>query len=430
MPHVATPTEERQEIRRLATPLETENDLEPLLDRLAEARIVLLGEASHGTHDYYAWRAAITSRLIERGGVDFVAVEGDWPDCAEIDRWAKEGGPEPDAAAVLAGFERWPTWMWANREVASFVDWLRAHNDRMEDDVGFFGLDVYSLWESLRRVFEYLEEHEPTAVAAARDAVRCFEPYADDPHGYAWGTRLVPTSCEDEVVELLAEVTRLTAHDGLAAFDARQNAKVVADAEHYYRTMVRADASSWNVRDTHMTDTLDRLLEYHGPDAVGVVWEHNTHVGDARGTDMAAAGLVNVGQLVRERHGTADVAIVGFGGHRGGVIAADAWGSPPRRLPVPPAPVDTHEARLHDALGTRSLLLFDDRRDGPWTGSRHGHRAIGVVYHPHEERRGNWVPTVMGRRYDAFLYFETTEAIEPLPAEADTDELETWPFGR
>jgi erythromycin esterase-like protein len=194
--------------------------------------------------------------------------------------------------------------------------------------------------------------------------------------------------------------------------------------------MVRADASSWNVRDTHMADTLDRLLERHGPGAMGVVWEHNTHVGDARGTDMAAAGLVNVGQLVRERHGTDDVAIVGFGGHRGHVIAADAWGSAPQRLPVPPAPVDTHEALLHDALGTRSLLLFDDRRDGPWTGARHGHRAIGVVYHPHAERRGNWVPTVMGRRYDAFVYFETTEALEPLPAEAATDEFETWPFGR
>jgi erythromycin esterase-like protein len=236
------------------------------------------------------------------------------------------------------------------------------------------------------------------------------------------------------VVDLLTEMHRtplLADDDPEAELDALQNAEVLAGAERYYRTMVRADGESWNIRDCHMVDTLDRLVAHHGRNAKAIVWAHNTHVGDARATDMAAAGMVNVGQVVRERHGRDGVVLVGFGGHRGRVVAATEWGAPARRMAVPPAPPGTHEDLLHAATATPtpSLLVFPDRRDTPWLAARRGHRAIGVVYHPEGEGRGNWVPTVMGRRYDAFCSFDSTEALNPLPTVAPTSgERETYPW--
>ena len=412
------PREELDEIASLAAPLDDPTDLDALLDRIGRARLVLLGEASHGTSEYYTWRAEITRRLIVEHDFSFVAVEGDWPDCFRVNTWVKgRAAQDRSARDVLAGFERWPTWMWANEEVARFTAWLREHNLATGAEVGFYGLDVYSLWDSMRRIFTYLGESYPAALDAARDAFRCFEPYAEDPQQYAWATRMVPNSCENEVVELLMEIHRAPPvgdHDPEAELDAVQNAQVLAGAERYYRTMVRADGESWNVRDCHMVDTLDRLLVHHGSRSKAVVWEHNTHVGDARATDMAAAGLLNVGQVVRQRHGGDGVVLVGFGGRQGHVIAADGWGGRMRRMPVPPAPPGTHEDLLHQSSPRSSLLVFPDRRDTPWLSARRGHRAIGVVYDPDVERARNWVPTVMGGRYDAFCYFDDTDALRPL----------------
>src|SRR5215217_1650203 len=238
--------------------------------------------------------------------------------------------PSRSAREVLGDFERWPTWMWANEEVAAFIDWLRDYNRSAHRGVGFYGLDVYSLWDSLRVVHGYLREHEPHALAAALEAYRCFEPYDEDPQEYAWATRMVPTSCEDEVIRLLVETRGRIGevdHEPEAALDALQNAEVLAGAERYYRTMVRGDAQSWNVRDCHMADTLDRLVAHHGPTARAVVWEHNTHVGDARATPMVRTGMINVGQVVRERHEQDGVRLVGFSGYRGSVIAASQWGA-------------------------------------------------------------------------------------------------------
>ena len=294
-PAVRVTSPEIEEIRGMATRLVDRGDLDPLLDRIGDARYVLLGEASHGTADYYRWRAAITERLIVEHGFSFVAVEGDWPDCYTINRWVKgREAPAADATAVLARFERWPTWMWANREVADFATWLRDHNTRTGAEVGFYGLDVYSLWDSLRAVLSYLGDSQPEALDAAHQAFRCFEPYGEDPQDYAWATRLVPASCEDEVVDLLVGLrSRRIARDDdpEARLDAEQNAEVVAGAERYYRTMVRADGESWNVRDTHMSASLDRLAAHHGPDPRAVVWAHNTHVGDARRRRDGARGL-------------------------------------------------------------------------------------------------------------------------------------------
>ncbi|MDQ3952639.1 MAG: erythromycin esterase family protein [Actinomycetota bacterium] len=417
---------------RLATPLERPDDLEPLLERIGDARFVLLGEASHGTHEYYTWRAEITKRLIADKGFSFVAVEGDWPDCYRVNRWLKTDDGT-SGRSVLQSFERWPTWMWANEEVAQLVEWLRAHNleRRREDRVGFYGLDVYSLWDSMRAVIGYLERHDHAAVETARRAWRCFEPYREDPQEYAWATRIVPTSCEDEVVSLLGRLNQdaaVVGDDPETRFDAEQNAAVAAGAERYYRAMVRGGATSWNIRDTHMTETLERLVERHGPRSKAVVWEHNTHVGDARATDMSASGMVNVGQLVRERRGDEGVVLVGFAGYDGSVIAADAWGAPMERMPVPAATGGSHEDVVRRA-GLGNALFVIPAGAVPWLDATLGHRAIGVVYHP-ERERGNYVPTELGRRYDALCHFETTTALRPLGWEEPQEkaELETFPL--
>ena len=425
---------------RLAAPLREPADLDPLMERIGEAPYVLIGEASHGTHEFYAWRAILTRRLVEEKGFDLVAVEGDWPDCHAVSCCVTGAPSAPaDPLEVLRGFDRWPTWMWANQEVLDFTRWLRAHNlTRPEDQrVGFYGLDVYSLWESLQALLHYLREHQPDQVAAAMEAWRCFEPYAEDPQAYARATRLVPTSCELEVVSLLSDLLgRDTGpSDGRdAQFAAEQNARAAVGAEAYYRAMVRGGPDSWNIRDTHMADTLDRLVEHHertrGRPARAVVWEHNTHIGDARFTDMADAGLVNVGQLVRERHGEENTVLVGFGSHHGTVVAADEWGAPARRMTVPPARGGSTEDRLHETLDAdTALFVFPERQSG-WLADERGHRAIGVVYHPDAERWGNYVPTQIGRRYDALLWFDESRALEPLHGvRALAGEQETWPYG-
>ncbi len=433
-----TGEELREQVRRLALPLGGPESLEPLVEQLSGARYVLLGEASHGTHEYYTWRAEITRQLIRDHGFSFVAVEGDWPDCRRVDRFVRGACP-PDVTAhtVLDAFDRWPTWMWANREVEDFIGWLRGHNDALppERRVGFFGVDVYSLWDSIREVQQYLERVDPEAARAARWAYGCFDPYLEDAEEYALATRGARLSCEEEVVAMLAHLRchapRYEVLDGASLFDAEQNALVAKNAELYYRTMVRGGAESWNVRDRHMVETLERLMRRHGPSARAVVWEHNTHIGDARFTDMAEAGMVNVGQLVRERHEAEGVAIVGFGGYRGSVIAGDSWGAPMRRVDVPPAREGSWEALLHESAGRDSLLLLDGETADAGLLEPRGHRAIGVVYQPRFEAYGNYVPTVLPRRYDAFLYFEETEALRPLHLHVrDGHEVpETYPSG-
>ncbi|WP_175408263.1 erythromycin esterase family protein [Streptomyces sp. TRM64462] len=451
-------------IRGSALPLTGPESLDPLMERIGDARYVLLGEASHGTAEYYRWRAVLTRRLIEEKGFSFVAVEGDWPDCQAVHSSVTAAPDAPDdPVEALRGFDRWPTWMWANTDVADFGRRLRRHNLALAPNrrVGFFGLDVYSLWESLHAVLGYLSRHAPQHVDHALEAYRCFEPYAEDVQSYALSTELVPSGCEREVLALLVRLRRdaeeaAAVDDSLARFAVRQNAEVLAGAERYYRAMVRGGPESWNIRDHHMADTLDRLMEHHGPHAKAVVWEHNTHIGDARATDMADAGMVNVGQLVRERHGEEGVVLVGFGSYEGTVIASDRWGGRPRALRVPPARPGSLEDLMHRALPDGAgLFVFPvpdarhrPRRDRPrpdqprpdrpppaedrtgWLREERDHRAIGVVYRPQHERWGNYVPTVLGDRYDAFCFLDRTTALTPLrTAPADTREEETWPTG-
>ena len=428
----------RDDVAALVAPLRDPSDLDPLLERTAGARVVMLGEASHGTHEFYAWRAAITRRLIVEQGFSFVAVEGDWPDCERVD-WSVRGRPDApaDPREALATFERWPRWMWANDEVAEFTRWLRQHNAGLAraglDEsarVGFFGLDVYSLWESLREILLYLRDTDPPRVLDALAAYRCFESYGRDPQTYALATRLVPTGCENEVLDLLVGLRQRAAANGARAFAAWQNAEVVAGAERYYRTLMRGGAESWNVRDQHMTDTLGRLLDYHGPSAKAVVWAHNTHVGDARGTDMTQAHEVTIGQLARQRYGSDQVVLVGFGTYQGTVVASEAWGAAMRTTTVPPARPGSLEDVLHSAAPPQGLAVFDEYKHLSVLTDELDHRAIGVVYHPEVEAWGNYVPTILGQRYDAFCWFDRSRELQPLPTAAVSPlEPETYPFG-
>jgi erythromycin esterase-like protein len=422
-------------VERIAHRLETPGDLDPLLERIGEARYVLLGEASHGTSEYYTWRAQLSRRLIQEKGFSFIAVEGDWPDSYSVNRYIK-GYPEAGESAreVLQAFERWPTWMWANWEIVALAEWLRQYNEGRREKAGFYGLDVYSLWDSMQAIIDYLEKTDPEAAKTAKQVYMCFEPYGEDVQAYAWATTMVPNTCEEEVIELLSQIrSRVQQYprDMEATFNAEQNALVMVNAERYYRAMVQGGPDSWNLRDHHMVDTLDRLMESGEPEAKAIVWAHNTHIGDARFTDMQQAGMVNVGQLVREQHEAEGVVLVGFGSHHGHVIAGQEWGAPMERMRVPIAQQGSWEDVLHRAGEINKLLILDETRNREDFLDARGHRAIGVVYHPYQERYGNYVPTILPHRYDAFLHIDETQALHPLHIEPQKtgEPPETYPWG-
>lgn len=432
-----------------ALPLQNSMDLDPLMDQIGDAHYVLLGEATHGTHEFYTWRAELTKRLIVEKGFSFIGLEGDWPDCYRVNESVTLApGASENPREALQAFDRWPTWMWANREVEDFTVWLRNHNSTIAADnrVGFYGLDVYSLWDSLRVILDYLTQHQPEYVETATAAFRCFAPHQEDPQSYALATQLLPEGCEAEVIELLEKVISSQSSQNSATrnerFNAEQNALSAKGAEAYYRAMIRGGPDSWNVRDRHMVSTLERLMDHHGADAKAIVWEHNTHIGDARWTDMASAGMVNVGQLVREAHRDEGVIAVGFGCNSGRVIASDRWGGAAQSMEVPPARAGSMEAIMHEELtqsgpftdfplnsNPSALFIFDDPPP-QWATDFRDHRAIGVVYQPATERWGNYVPTILGRRYDAFLYFDHTTALTPLDGiSPQLTEAQTWPSG-
>ena len=415
--------------------LYSSKDLDALLDDIGEAAVVMLGEASHGTHEFYTWRTAISKRLIQEKGFRFIAVEGDWPDCYRINRFVKgyrDAGD--DIRTVLKNFNRWPTWMWANWEVAALAEWLREYNKSLAVDkkIGFYGLDVYSLRDSMREMMSYLEKEDPPTALVVKKAIQCFEPFAENQQLYG-RYALTEHSCRDQVVALLKEV-RMKAQfldgDREAGFNTEQNALIAYNAENYYRAMMGFDNESWNVRDTHMMETLDRLMKFHGPQARAIVWEHNTHIGDARATDMKRAGMVNIGQLAREQYGANKVYLVGFGSYKGTVIAGEEWGALMEEMEVPEARTGSIEQLLHEESSKDRYLLFntEDIQRKYETAIRH--RAIGVVYDPANERRGNYVPSVLPMRYDAFVFLDQTKALHPLHLKPHDEKMpETYPFG-
>lgn len=431
--------EQVQLINQIKSFTQTFFDEADLLKKLTvpeEVRYVLLGEASHGTHEYYTYRAEISKKLIKEHGFRFIAVEGDWPDCYRVNRYIK-GYPDSGNSAyeVLHSFSRWPTWMWANREIADLAEWLKKYNTNLSDDqkVGFFGLDVYSLFESLDEILKYIKERDPKSLSDVRKAFLCFEPYRHDLHEYSKATML-PESCEEEVILLLTKLRRLMPrydHEGRESeFNVEQNALVAKHAEEYYRTMFYGGISSWNLRDRHMYETLERLIEFHPNPAKGIVWAHNTHVGDARYTDMIDSGEYNLGQLVRESHTKTEVLITGFGSYRGSVIAGRHWDAPMQKMTMPPAQENSWEQILYSLeKGQLFLNFLKNQNVSDELLEPRGQRAIGVVYNPAMEY-GNYAPTVLPKRYDYFIFIEQTNALGPLHLHPKTEEVpETYPYG-
>lgn len=409
-----------QSIKELAKPFRNEEALNSLIDQSGNARYVLLGEATHGTSEFYSVRTEISKRLIVEKGFRFIAVEGDWPSCYTLNRYIK-GYPDAatNARAALNDFNRWPNWMWANHEIQELAEWLCDYNkDKPEfEKVGFYGIDMYSLWESIDEILKYLGNNDSEDLEVAKRAFECFEPYSRDEQAYGVSASLYGEGCEETVIALLSKLQdkwKVTNPDDQEnVLSVELNAMVVKGAESYYRTMIRHDSDSWNIRDHHMVSALEKLMEFYGEGARTLVWEHNTHIGDARATDMAQDGMVNVGQLLREKHGN-DVYTIGFGTYQGTVIAGRAWGAPLEEMPVPPAIRNSWEELLHRDGAEDKLFLFNKKTalDELWVG----HRAIGVVYHP-ERERGNYVPTMIPKRYDAFIYLDQTKALSPLTVE-------------
>ncbi|MNK49147.1 Erythromycin esterase [compost metagenome] len=404
-------------ITKVAVPFNRDN-LSHLVEQIGGAKYVLLGEASHGTSEYYSIRADLTKQLIMEKSIRFIAVEGDWPSCYTLNRYVKGyEGSGSNAAEAMRDFTRWPTWMWANQEIIELADWLRSYNEGRSDEekVGFYGIDVYSLWESMDKILKYLSTKDSGDLIAARRAFECFEPHDRNEQSYGISACLYGEGCEDEIVTLLRRLQDKwkDAHpkDRENALSAEMNALAVKGAEAYYRTMIRHDADSWNIRDRHMVEALEKLMEYHGQGGRAVVWEHNTHIGDARATDMVEEGMVNVGQLLREKYGEAVFAL-GFGTYQGTVIAGKAWGAPQEEMRVPSAIKNSWEELLHRTGAEDKLLIFKSE-DLILEESVVGHRAIGVVYHP-EWERGNYVPTRIAKRYDAFIYLDQTRALTPI----------------
>ncbi len=418
--------------------METSGDLKELIENIGNAKYVLLGEASHGTHEFYLWRAIITKKLIAEKGFSFVGVEGDWPDCYEMNRYVKGYSDAGNSAYNLAKhFNRWPTWMWANWEVIEFIDWLRQYNEEKDPKtkaVGFYGLDVYSLGESLEAILEYLKKTDLLAFKKAKTAIQCFEPYGYEGTGYAKSVSLVPKTCRGEVVDLLKSIReniKTYNTDPETVFSTEQNALIAVNAENYYRTMISGGSQSWNIRDRHMVNTLERLMSFHGPDAKAIVWEHNTHIGDARATSMSYEGMINVGELLTETYGEDEVKKIGFGTYKGNVVAGRNWGDVMRIMKVPKAVENSWEELLHGAGEGRDLYLFlDSWKKDPEMNYPFLHRAIGVVYHPSHEHYGNYVPSIMPFRYDAFIHIDDTQALHPIHLEPDGHQMpETYPWG-
>jgi erythromycin esterase-like protein len=406
-----------------------------MFDRFGDARVVLLGEATHGTSEFYRARAAITRQLITRHGFNIVAVEADWPDAARVDAYVRHHAPRPLREEA---FTRFPTWMWRNEEVRSFIEWLRAHNESLppERRASFRGLDVYSLGASIEAVLDYLDRTDPARAKEARRRYACLTPWHADPASYGRAVMLgVEDDCEDQAIAQLKDLlgARLDelAEDGEAHFDATQNARIVRAAEQYYRVMYRGSRESWNLRDRHMFETLQSLLGHAGGDAKAVVWAHNSHIGNAGATSMGWQGEFNIGELCRTAYGD-DAVLIGFGTDRGTVIAASDWGGAMSVKTVLPARPDSYEFAFRHTGRSRSLT--------DWRGARHRdladalrapmlERAIGVIYRPDTELASHYFEAVLAEQFDAYVWFEETNALTPLQAARPQSVPETYPFG-
>jgi erythromycin esterase-like protein len=435
-------------IREVVHPLSGQaHDYDPVLELIGSAPLCLLGEATHGTDEFYRERAEITKRLIKEKGFTAVAVEADWPDAFRVNRYVRGLSDDKDANEALGGFKRFPTWMWRNTVILDFVEWLREYNASLPltaAKVGFYGLDLYSLYMSIEAVLGYLSKIDPEAEKRARYRYSCFEHFSEDTQAYGYATSFgLSASCEREVIEQLIELRRRAAdyasRDGRVARDeyffAEQNARLVRNAEKYYRTMFRGRVESWNLRDRHMAETLDALINHltlQGESAKVAVWEHNSHLGDARATYMADYGELNVGQLVRQRYGS-DAVLIGFTTYKGTVTAASDWDGPAERKRVRPALPESYEALFHESVGSDFLLpIRANKAASNAVRQPRLERAIGVIYLPQTERQSHYFNARLSDQFDAVIHFDETQALEPLERYAlwkTGEPPETFPTG-
>lgn len=428
-------------INRAAIPLNYgAADYDALLQWIGNRRFVLIGEASHGTHDFYRERARITRRLIEEKGFNVVAIEGDWPDAYRVNRFVRGMGSDANARDALGDFLRFPAWMWRNMDVLAFVEWLRDFNNRRstETQAGFYGLDLYSLHASIRAVLGYLDKVDPEGAQRARFRYACFDHFGEDPQAYGYAASFeLSRSCEDDVVAQLVEMRRrsadLASRDGRVDSDAylfaEQNARLIRNAERYYRAMFGGRAESWNVRDRHMAESLAWLCQIR-PKARIVVWAHNSHLGDASATEMSAHGEVNLGQLTRERFGD-EVFLLGFTTHSGEVTAASQWEAPAERKIVRPALEGSYEAMFHQTRIPVFLLPMHDPKVAQALAQPRLERAIGVIYQPRTERASHYFKCHLPNQFDAMIHIDRTKALIPFErtSEWEVGELpETYPY--
>ncbi|AXA91196.1 erythromycin esterase family protein [Massilia sp. YMA4] len=440
-------------LRQHARPLANADDFDAVLEAIGDASIVLLGEATHGTREFYRLRAEISKRLIVEKGFDAIAVEADWPDALRVSRYVQHGGDDMTAEGALGGFKRFPQWMWRNQEIVELVNWLRVHNGHVASNVrrvGFYGLDLYSLAQSMHAVIDYLQQADPEAAERARQRYACIDHMAEDPQRYGYATTFgMKEDCEREVMRQLTELTRqanahLTQGAGQVPdelFYAQQNARVARNAETYYRSMFQSRDESWNVRDSHMAETLEALREHiaqrTGKPAKVVVWAHNSHLGDARATEMGEGGQLNLGQLVRERYRPEDTFLLGFTTHTGTVTAATDWDGPAELKQVVPSRPDSVERVLHEvatASGMPQFLLPMKGRDSALARlpGRLLERAIGVIYRPDTERYSHYFQAEVAQQFDALIHVDRSTALQPLERSAlwQLDEVpETYPSG-
>lgn len=421
------------ELKKKAIPFHGDTSLDTLIEQIAKSRIVMLGEATHGTHEFYALRRLISERLIRKHHFKFIAVEGDWPDFQNVNRYI-HSDTKGGAANILSQFSRWPTWMWANDDIVHLVDFLK------KEKVPLYGLDVYSLFESIEAVKEYALAKDLNLSLTVEGAYACLNPFQKDEKEYARHLLQFPEGCRHEVVSILRKLLRLRINNIHQSkeqlFDAQQNARIVANAEEYYRRMLFGGPESWNVRDRHMLDTLDMLLKNSGSDSKCIIWAHNSHIGDYHATEMVHQGYVNLGGLARERFGMDAVSLVGFGTYQGKVVAAPAWEGQELEMNLPRAKDTSFEGYCHkvtqDIKASGFSVLFDGESRESALGKRsYGHRAVGVVYDPkHENKELNYVPTIPAQRYDAFIFIDETTAIHPIQTKTSAlDFPETWPGG-
>lgn len=433
------------DLRSLVHPLSgAADDYQPLMDLIGDARLVLIGEASHGTHEFYATRAMLTRRLIEEKGFNAVAAEADFPDAYRVNRYVHGASDDSSAEEALNDFKRFPTWMWRNTVVRDFVEWLRQHNSALspnEPKVGFYGLDLYSLHASMEAVINYLDEIDPEAAQRARYRYSCFEDFGEDPQAYGYAASFgLDQSCEGDVVNQLLELQRRAAdyihRDGRVAenayFYAEQNARLAVRAEEYYRAMFKGRPSTWNLRDQHMSESLDALLQHLDKQVEGskiVVWAHNSHIGDARATEMGEEGEINLGQLARERHADETV-LIGFSTYTGTVTAASGWGADAELKRVRPGLPDSFEKLFHEVEIPNFLLML--RGTETVLSQPRIQRAIGVIYRPQTERLSHYFSVRLPFQFDAMIHLDETHAVEPLERTQMWEEgelPETFPTG-